>query len=803
MGLNKAPKYQFKSLWITTILLLFVAVMLPIDIFAAPVLPDTPASPLPQFNSRVVNNIAASDGTMYMSGDFKSVDATRSIGAFLYDENTGQPSQSSISFNGGVRTAVPDGAGGWYVGGEFTAGISTRNRLAHVLPDGSLNPNFNPDINGSVLSVVLSPDASTLYVSGDFTTVNGGTTRNRLAAFDTSTGTATSFNPNLSSYARSILLSNDGSTLYAGGNFTTVNGSTARTRIAAFDTATGTATSFNPIANNQVYSMRLSTDESILYAAGDFTTVNSPSTTRNRLAAFDTSTGTATSFNPNLNDFARSVLLSADGSTLYVGGNFTTVNGGTTRNRLAAFDTSTGTATSFNPNLNAGTVFSLSFGQDESTVFVGGSFVMVNDTVQRNRFAEFNATTGTVTDMNVSTDGEVMSLSYDSLTGTFYVGGYMGGYGGVHNNLVRILPDGSVDASFNPTFNNSVWGLALSPDESMLYVSGHFTGVNGQVRLRMAALNTSDGSLTDFNPELNAIALGIELSPDGQTLYAHGSFTTVNGSTTRNRLAAFDVNTSLATSFNPDTNNTVWGMDISPDGQTLYAGGAFTTVNGSTTRNRLAAFDTSTGTATSFNPNLNNETRDILLTADGDLLYITGVFTTVNGSISRSRLAAFDTATGLATSFNPNINDYTETLTLTSDETVLYVGGGGMSMVNGSVPRNRLAAFDTATGIVTDFNPVIQNVAGWNMDNLLFSPSNNALYVSGNLFEIDDQSFNFTCFGNCFPGNPAPPNPLIPGGDGLAPTGFNRRLVQAVALIVSGVALLYVVRRTYLRLHKH
>ena len=48
--------------------------------------------------------------------------------------------------------------------------------------------------------------------------MNGGTARNRLAAFDTTTATATGWNPNVNNSVNALLVS--GSTVYAGGLFT-------------------------------------------------------------------------------------------------------------------------------------------------------------------------------------------------------------------------------------------------------------------------------------------------------------------------------------------------------------------------------------------------------------------------------------------------------------------------------------------------------------------------------------------------------------------------------------------------------
>ena len=113
---------------------------------------------------------------------------------------------------------------------------------------------------------------------------------------------------------------------------------------------------------------------------------------------------------------------------------------------------------------------------------------------------------------------------------------------------------------------------------------------------------------------------------------------------TRNRLAAFDTTqaTSNVLPFNPNMNGAVYSLALPASGSTLYAGGGFTQVNGTTTRQFAAAFDTAqaTANATEFNPALNNQVQTIALS--GSTLYVGGHFTTAAGSVARNRMAAFD-----------------------------------------------------------------------------------------------------------------------------------------------------------------
>ncbi|MCS7184300.1 MAG: hypothetical protein NZ866_03090, partial [Patescibacteria group bacterium] len=168
-----------------------------------------------------------------------------SVGNYLkVNSTTGEliniTTTKKLKVNGQINVILPDNSGGFYIGGYFTqVGTTTRNYIAHILPDGTLNPNFNPNANADIHSMILSSDGNTLYVGGNFTHI-GGATRTRIAALSATSGNALSnFNVNIPSGAVFALrLSSDNSILYFGGNFTSVNGNT-RNRIAAVYTSDG------------------------------------------------------------------------------------------------------------------------------------------------------------------------------------------------------------------------------------------------------------------------------------------------------------------------------------------------------------------------------------------------------------------------------------------------------------------------------------------------------------------------------------------------------------------------------------
>src|SRR5262249_24251144 len=119
----------------------------------------------------------------------------------------------------------------------------------------------------------------------------------------------------------------------------------------------------------------------------------------------------------------------------------------------------------------------------------------------------------------------------------------------------------------------------------------------------------------------------------------------------RDNLAAIDLTTGTAKSWNPRTNDSVFALALS--GSTVYAGRAFTTVQQGVPRNHLAAFDTTLSGDKGWNPNVNGTV--FALAVLGGNVYAGGAFTTAGGGTSRKFLAAFGGAApgSLVQSWNP------------------------------------------------------------------------------------------------------------------------------------------------------
>ena len=170
-----------------------------------------------------------------------------------------------------------------YVAGEFTAArpagaapgvneVPRSNLLAYDIRTGVLSTTWVPSVNAVVNDIEASPDGSRLYIGGNFTTVNGATHR-RIAALDPTTGARiASFNPNPNGNVYAVAPTN--TTVYFGGVFGTVKGVT-RPRFAAARASDGAVLDWAPAADTGYpWAMKLSPDGTQVLAGGSFTSVN-------------------------------------------------------------------------------------------------------------------------------------------------------------------------------------------------------------------------------------------------------------------------------------------------------------------------------------------------------------------------------------------------------------------------------------------------------------------------------------------------------------------------------------------------
>lgn len=532
------------------------------------------------FNPRISNGeiraLLLSGSTLYVAGNFDDIGANYRTTGLPVEPFSGSSLAIVPLFNGPIYTSIPDGAGGWYVGGSFDhVNESPRSSLARINGDGTLHP-FNPSASDAVHSLAL--DGTTLYVAGQFKKIGGGL-RQYLAALDTTlnTNNLTPWKPHPDMNVNRILLS--GSTLFASGGFSKVNtyhpGSGAPINMAGSVDVTFPAT-------DEAIWAAVPDGSGGWYIGGDFSDVGGVE--RARLARVN-SDGSLHPFNPGANGSVKSLVLS--GSTLFVAGHFTRA-GGQTRRRLAALDTTmdTNNATLWNPSVNYHVERLLLNG---STLYVAGNFHKFED-FSPGSFVQVS-NLGQIHPGFPGTNGSVTAIEPDG-SGGWFIGGTFTEIDGIpRQRLARINSNGSLH-SFNAgvSHSNPAWAqvTALAKSGGTLYIGGYFESVGGESRNSLAAVDVSTGQTMSWNPNVDG---QVEvLLPSGTLLYVGGWFENIGGAP-RSNIAALrtSVDTNNASNWNPGANEGVHALEL--NGTILYAGGWFSQIGG---QNRAGLADLNT-----------------------------------------------------------------------------------------------------------------------------------------------------------------------------------------------------------------
>ena len=332
----------------------------------------------------------------------------------------------------------------------------------------SASPDTMCQTNGRVNAVAYL--GGTLYLGGSFTTVNG-TARNRLAACDTS-GNLLGWNPNANGVVRALKVSPAGTRVYVGGDFSAVGGA-ARSRVAALSPSSGAAFGWSPYVNDSVKAVTTSTTGSTVYVGGDFDSAEGAG--RSRLAAFSATSGNLSSgFKPTISNGAGhfatvlSMAVSPNNQTLYVSGDFALVNGHSRRN-AGAVSTGIATLRAWSPASTGDVAGELIVSASGNTVFVGGR--ATGGYVQA-----YGPNTGGTPVWNVQTNGDVEALAVSS--SILYVGGHFTTVGASHrDHLAALRATGGTLQSWAPAANGVFGAFGAAITSSRVAFGGEFTTV--------------------------------------------------------------------------------------------------------------------------------------------------------------------------------------------------------------------------------------------------------------------------------------------------------------------------------------
>ncbi len=362
----------------------------------------------------------------------------------------------------------------------------------------------------------------------------------------------------------------------------------------------------------------------------------------------------------------------------------------------------------------------------------------------------------------------VYSLDIDSNDKIVVLGNFnlAGSTSQTYGNLARFNSNGTLDTTFqNPNINAGITaGTVLVLPSGKILAGGNFQTVgSGNLSYSQMARFNSDGTVdTSFsNPQISTLVRAIAVDSN-QKIYAAGTFLNVGGNTAYARLARFNSDGTLDTSFTPPSFSSTL-FNVTPDASgKVYVGGSFTTltdgVSGTLTRKGLARLN-SNGTidATFDDPNLVAPatllTRSIVFDSNGKIM-VAGTFTTAGASnATRRGIARFNTDGTLDTSFVDSGYDLSTTrgIVLQANDKVLVASVTINNAITppfyqGMLLLNSDGSLDTSFG-----NPRITGLAIAMKLN-----SGGGILVGGTLSSLDSPAVNRSKLARLF-GNPTPP----------------------------------------------
>ncbi|MDT0444215.1 LamG-like jellyroll fold domain-containing protein [Streptomyces johnsoniae] len=297
-----------------------------------------------------------------------------------------------------------------------------------------------------------------------------------------------------------------------------------------------------------------------------------------------------------------------------------------------------------------------------------------------------STTTGSSTRVRATGVGAVLALT----------GGLLAGTGGTLAPPARALtPPVTMTAEELPTWQTNGIVHALAEANGVVFAGGTFStvrppgaapGTQERPAANFVALDAATGEPVDCDLSFTvgsgtATIRALAVSPDGQTLYAGGTFGSVNGSGASS-LAAFDLPTCARKPFPTAANGIVRAIAATDD--RVYLGGDFTQLSGQP-RGRFGAVDTA-GAVQGWRADADEIGKAIALTPDGEDVILGGNFFEVNGASSHA-LAVVDAGTGANTrTYGLGfIEDSSTVQALATDATGFYTANEGTGGFDGRI----------------------------------------------------------------------------------------------------------------------
>jgi uncharacterized repeat protein (TIGR01451 family) len=486
---------------------------------------------------------------LYVGGSFTSIGYSNPY--FAVGNLQGDFKQGRHQLNGIVHCSASDGAGGWFIGGDFTkAGIYNRNYFAHLDSAGRVTT-LDLKLNGKVRSLWVY--AGQLYVAGFFTR-SDTLTRNYVLRVNLANQRVNNWNANIQTNS-SLYISHieaTGNRVYISGKGNVVINGSSKKSIFAVDTISGSYINWSPNLQPNIYSnfsdFAVYGSQLVLFGAGDINQGNA-------FNVVDSVWGTIVASGHKI---VKGTIdkVSISGHDMLIAGDIDSITGVSGVKDVFIYNLQNktfhnvgfvqNTFTSYS-NLPVGPSVNFNLAVlTDSSVFLGG--YMQVGTKQRNTLHEFYRYSGQLKKVH-SLTGQAFSLTIQQ--GQMLVGGNFLSTGGFPGNRLAVfdlntmLPLGS-----NTTFNNTV--LKILPVNGKIYVSGMFDSVNNLPRKYITVLDTVNISTdTTWNPSPDSVIVDMAYSVISNKLYVSGKFRNIAG-VQRRCIAALHPSTGVADIWDPN-----------------------------------------------------------------------------------------------------------------------------------------------------------------------------------------------------------------------------------------------------------
>ena len=276
----------------------------------------------------------------------------------------------------------------------------------------------------------------------------------------------------------------------------------------------------------------------------------------------------------------------SQGGVVYVGGKLDGTGG------IAAVDAATGNLLWQIPA--NGDVRALTLSPDGSRLYAGGGFNTVDGLIRKHLVAISTADHSIISPWKGTTSGMVRDLVVSG--GTLFVGGAFAKLDGVANKGIGAVSatTGVRDAAFTHSTDYDVEALTLT--STTLLVAGKFTQVDGQPRASLAAIDLSSYALTSWAPRRFCSGCDTywDVQTDGTWAYigasgGGGNFAAINLVTGAQRWRYIHADGDIQTVWLPGDGNVYVGGHF---GQQIYSTGSSSSAISATL---VAAVDLTTG----------------------------------------------------------------------------------------------------------------------------------------------------------------------------------------------------------------